>query len=212
MATRGSRDGGKQTRRTLLDAATTLFLAQGSTVSVAQICAAADAYPNQVTYYFGSKESLFVEAACGAVLRAGSAAEKAAADAETVREYTERLVGTLLGTSAPSVELFTTAMLMAGRRPELRERITGTLHTLHERGEQALLRTLVRTGWRLRTEIDVEAKAFWSAVFGVVIQKSATGESFGYSLGDAVAVIFAGLQIPDAVLDTALDPAGLTTG
>ncbi|WP_346764747.1 TetR/AcrR family transcriptional regulator C-terminal domain-containing protein [Rhodococcus sp. HNM0569] len=207
MGVRGSREGGRQTRRALLDAATGLFLAQGVGVSVAQIAAAADAYPNQVTYYFGSKESLFVEAACAAVLRAGQAAEDAAAHADTVRDYTEQLVGSLLGPAAPSVELFTSAMLLAGRKPELRQRITDTLRTLHVRGEAALLRTLVRTGWKLRTDIDVEAKAFWSAIFGLVIQKAATGESFGYSLEEAVAVIFAGLQIPDTVLDTALGSA-----
>ena len=61
--------------------------------------------------------------------------------------------------------------------------------------------TLVRTGWQLRAPIDVEAKAFWSAVFGLVVQKAATGAEFGYSLEDAVAVIFTNLQIPESVLD-----------
>lgn len=204
-AARATRRSGKQTRQALLDAATTLFLEHGEGVSIAQICAAAGAHPNQVTYYYGSKEKLFVEVACVAILRAGKSAEVDAANAQTVGDYTEQLVGSLLGPGAPSVEIFVEAMMMTGRRGELRSLISDTLRTLHSSGETALLRTLVRTGWQLRAGIDVESKAFWSAIFGLVIQKTATGESFGYSLEEAVAVIFATLRIPDAVLNSAMD-------
>ncbi|ATD72369.1 MULTISPECIES: TetR/AcrR family transcriptional regulator C-terminal domain-containing protein [Gordonia] len=208
MATSGraSREAGKATRQTLLRAAAEVFAEQGETASVAQICQRADAYPNQVTYYFGSKEQLFVEVACVGVLRAGRRAEEAAAGTTTVRDYTNTLVGTLLGPCARDVELFTTAMLLTARRTDLREHITDTLRTLHERGEQALMSTLVRTGWKLRAGIDVEAKAFWSAIFGLAVQKAATGADFGYRLEDAVAVIFTNLQIPDRVLDRPLVP------
>lgn len=204
-AARGTRESGRQTRDALFAAATELFLEHGDGVAITQICAAAGAHPNQVTYYYGSKERLFVEVACAAVLRAGKRAEDDAATAETVGDYTEKLVGSLLGPGAPSVELFVEAMLMTGRRGELRDLITDTLRTLHSSGEDALIRTLMRTGWQLRAGIDVEAKAFWSAIFGLVIQKTATGESFGYSLEEAVAVIFANLQIPETVLGTSID-------
>lgn len=198
---RATREAGKSTRMSLLRAATEVFSEHGETASVAQICKRADAYPNQVTYYFGSKEQLFVEVACAAVLRAGLHAEDAATQATTVREYTSILVTSLLGDHARDVELFTTAMLLVARRTDLRERITDTLRTLHERGEQALLGTLVRTGWQLRAEIDVEAKAFWTAIFGIAVQKAATGGEFDSTLEDAVTIIFTNLQIPDAVLD-----------
>ncbi|WP_374212599.1 TetR/AcrR family transcriptional regulator C-terminal domain-containing protein [Rhodococcus tibetensis] len=203
-AARATRESGRQTRDALLAAATDLFLEHGDGVPITQICAAAGAHPNQVTYYFGSKERLFVEVACAAVLRAGKRAEDDAAAAETVGDYTEKLVGSLLGPGGPSVELFVEAMLMTGRRGELREHITDTLRTLHSSGENALIRTLMRTGWQLRAGIDVEAKAFWSAIFGLAIQKTATGESFGYSLGEAVAVIFASLRIPESVRESTL--------
>ncbi len=208
MATTGraSREAGRATRQALLRAAGEVFAEHGDAASVAQICQRADAYPNQVTYYFGSKEQLFVEVACPGVLRAGRRAEEAAAETTTVRDYTNTLVGTLLGPCARDVELFTTAMLLTSRRTDLREHITDTLRTLHERGEQALMSTLVRTGWQLRAGIDVEAKAFWSAIFGLAVQKAATGADFGYRLEDAVAVIFTNLQIPDRVLDRPLVP------
>ncbi|MFT4042953.1 MAG: TetR/AcrR family transcriptional regulator C-terminal domain-containing protein [Gordonia sp. (in: high G+C Gram-positive bacteria)] len=185
-------------------AATDIFTEHGETASVAQICARAGTFPNQVTYYFGSKEQLFVEVACAAVLRAGRHAEEAAATATTVRDYTNTLVITLLGAQARNVELFTTAMLLVTRRPDLRQLITDTLHTLHTQGEQALMTTLMRTGWQLRADIDVEARAFWSAIFGLAVQKAATGTEFGYRLEDAVAVIFTNLGIPDTILDRPL--------
>ncbi|SDU79219.1 TetR/AcrR family transcriptional regulator C-terminal domain-containing protein [Gordonia westfalica] len=203
---RATREAGKATRKSLLRAAAEVFAENGESASVAQICQRADAYPNQVTYYFGSKEQLFVEVACAGVLRAGRRAEEAAAETTTVRDYTNTLVGTLLGPCARDIELFTTAMLLTSRRSDLREHITDTLRTLHERGEQALMSTLVRTGWTLRARIDVEAKAFWSAIFGLAVQKAATGADFGYRLEDAVAVIFTNLQIPDRVLDRPLVP------
>ncbi|MFW0793812.1 TetR/AcrR family transcriptional regulator C-terminal domain-containing protein [Gordonia sp. CPCC 205515] len=198
---RATRDAGKATRQSLLRAATEVFAEHGETASVAQICQRADAYPNQVTYYFGSKEQLFVEVACAAVLRAGRHAEESAAQAATVRDYTSTLVTSLLGDHGRDIELFTTAMLLVSRRTDLRERIADTLRTLHERGEQALVATLVRTGWQLRAGIDVEAKAFWTAIFGIAVQKAATGSEFDSTLEDAVTIIFTNLQIPDAVLD-----------
>jgi AcrR family transcriptional regulator len=207
-AGRASRASGRETRKALLRAATGLFLQHGEDVAIARICAAAGAHPNQVTYYFGSKERLFTEVACAAVLRAGKRAEVAALKADTVGEYTRSLVASLLGPGAASVELFVKAMLLAGRRPELTEPITATLRTLHTSGSDALLRTLIRTGWQLRAEIDVESRAFWSAIFGLVIQKAASGDAFGYRLEDAVSVVFTNLQISDSVLETSISRVG----
>ncbi|MDL9938920.1 TetR/AcrR family transcriptional regulator C-terminal domain-containing protein [Gordonia sp. ABSL1-1] len=201
---RGSSASGKSTRAALLRAATEVFTEHGETASVAQVCRHAEVFPNQVTYYFGSKEQLFVEVACAAVLRAGRHAENAARQAATVREYTHELVSTLLGPQARNVELFTTAMMIVSRRNDLREHITDTLRILHDRADAALIATLMRTGWQLYSPIDVETKAFWSAIFGLVVQKSATGAEFGYTLQDSVAVLFASLQIPDRILDQPL--------
>ena len=201
---RGSREAGKATRQALLRAATAVFGEQGETASVAQICKQANAYPNQVTYYFGSKEHLFVEVACTAVLHAGRRAEEAATSTTTVGEYTHALISTLLGEQARNVELFTTAMSMASRRADLRPQIAEALVALHRRGAEALMRTLVRTGWELRAPIDVEAKAFWSAIFGLVIQQAAAGAELDYSLENAVAIVFTNLQIPDQVLQHAI--------
>src|SRR5687768_3550258 len=76
---RAVREPGKRMRSRLLDAAVELFKLKGlSAVSVAEIAAAAGAYPSQVTYYFRTKEALFVEAACREVLYVARQAELAA--------------------------------------------------------------------------------------------------------------------------------------
>ncbi|MEP9417055.1 TetR/AcrR family transcriptional regulator C-terminal domain-containing protein [Gordonia sp. VNQ95] len=207
---RATRTSGKATRSALLRAADEVFREHGEAASVAMISERAQTFPNQVTYYFGSKEQLFVEVACAAVLRAGRHAEESASSAATVREYAETLVTTLLGPEARNVEMFTTAMLLVSRRTDLRDHITDTLRTLHERGAEALMQTLVRTGWQLRTTIEVEAQAFWSAIFGLAVQKSATGDAFGPTLTDAVTVIFTNLGVPEQILDSPLT-GGLDT-
>ena len=69
---------GQRMRSRLLDAAATRFKAFGlADVSVAEIAADAGAFPSQVTYYFGTKEALFVEAACREMLYLARDAEAA---------------------------------------------------------------------------------------------------------------------------------------
>ena len=80
-AARATRTAGRQMRSRLLDGASRLFKERGlAGTSISDIAAAADAFPSQITYYFRTKEALFVEAACrdmlyrGARGRAGGAA------------------------------------------------------------------------------------------------------------------------------------------
>src|ERR1700755_1451294 len=92
---RATRAAGKQTRKALLDAADPLFAQHGlAGVSQQDIADAAGTFPSQVTYYFGSKEALFVEAACRAVLRAGSEVEQAGESTRTPRTFVKAIVRT----------------------------------------------------------------------------------------------------------------------
>src|SRR5262249_3286599 len=85
---RATRSAGERMRSTLLDTASALFREHGlSGTSITAIAAAADAFPSQVTYYFRSKEALFVEAACRDVLHLAERIEKAAARARTPKAY-----------------------------------------------------------------------------------------------------------------------------
>src|SRR4029077_14811176 len=90
---RATRSAGRKMRSLLLDSASRLFREHGlSGTSISDIAAAADAFPSQITYYFRTKEALFVEAACRDMLYVARAAEQAALQAHTPRDYTRALV------------------------------------------------------------------------------------------------------------------------
>src|SRR5437868_9595688 len=92
-ATRATRTAGRQMRSRLLDGASVLFRARGlAGTSISDIAAAADAFPSQITYYFRTKEALFVEAACRDMLYVARAAEQAALLARSPQSYTRALV------------------------------------------------------------------------------------------------------------------------
>ena len=93
-AARATRTAGRQMRSRLLDGASRLFKERGlAGTSISDIAAAADAFPSQITYYFRTKEALFVEAACREMLYLARATEQAALQAHTPREYTQRAGG-----------------------------------------------------------------------------------------------------------------------
>src|SRR5258706_6152977 len=96
-AARATRDAGQQTRRALLDAASKLFPEQGLRgVTAADIAAEVGAFPSQVTYYFGGKEQLFVEAACRDLLRLASKMEATAREAESSEAMSRALLNLAL--------------------------------------------------------------------------------------------------------------------
>src|SRR4051795_6671314 len=107
---RATRAAGQQTRRALLNAAAPLFIAHGlAGVSQADIAQAAGTFPSQVTYYFGSKEALFVEAACRGVLHAATEVERAGRRTRTPRTYVRAIVDTAL--ASPALLTFVEAAL-----------------------------------------------------------------------------------------------------
>ena len=92
---RATRAAGRQTRSALLDAATRLCADHGlSGVSAAGIAREAGVFPSQVTYYFGSKEALFVEAACRGMLYAAAEVERAGRRTRTPQGYVRACVRT----------------------------------------------------------------------------------------------------------------------
>ena len=129
----------RDTRAALLHAAVPLFRDRGiEHVSLAEIARATDAYPNQVTYHFHSKEGLFVHAACHAILRTAHQAEQLTRNSDTPGEHARDLVTYLLGPGAPEVMMFAEAMLTARRTPELQQLITDTTTELYAAGEAAM--------------------------------------------------------------------------
>src|SRR3954452_10162850 len=90
---RATRAAGRQTRRALLEAASRLFGERPlAAVSGAEIAREGGASPSHVTYYFGSKEALFVEAACREMLHRAANVERASVPTRTPRGYVRAVV------------------------------------------------------------------------------------------------------------------------
>src|SRR5258708_8779248 len=133
---RATRRAGRQMRSRLLDAASLLFKERGlAAVSIADIAASADAFPSQITYYFRTKEALFVEAACRDVLYVARAAEEHAGKQLSPQDYTRALVDSVMGSDA--VGFFVEAMTLTRRRQDLAPLVERTVERLHTEGFRA---------------------------------------------------------------------------
>src|SRR3954466_9911959 len=146
-AARATRSAGRQMRSRLLDAASRLFREQGlAGASISDIAAAADAFPSQITYYFRTKEALFVEAACRELLYLARAIEQAALQARTPQEYTRALAETV--TATDSVAFFAEALTLTRRRQDLAPLVERTIERLHAEGLRAYSNQIERHGWK----------------------------------------------------------------
>src|SRR4051794_27113168 len=173
---RATRSAGRQMRSRLLDAASRLFKEQGLTaVSIADIAAAADAFPSQITYYFRTKEALFVEAACRDLLYVARAAEQHAGKQLSPAAYTRALVESVMG--ADAVGFFIEAMTLTRRRQDLTPLVERTVERLHAEGLRAYAAEVVARGWHSRLDPDTSARRFWAIAIGVTLEGQAMGRS-----------------------------------
>ena len=185
---RAVREPGKRMRSRLLDAAVELFKAKGlSAVAVAEIAAAAGAYPSQVTYYFRTKEALFVEAACREVLYVARQAEQAAAGAASGRDYNRSLVETVIG--SPGLALFVEALSLTRRRQDLAPLVERTFERLHAEGDRAYGETRHRRGWSEAEPAATVARRFWTLALGVALREGATEASVAEAVEEMVALL-----------------------
>jgi len=175
-AVRATRSAGRQMRSRLLDGASRLFREQGPAgTSISDIAAAADAFPSQITYYFHTKEALFVEAACRDMLYVARAAEQAALSAHTPREYTRALVASV--TATDSVAFFAEALTLTRRRQDLAPLVERTIERLHGEGLRAYAGQIERHGWNTLRDPDATSRRFWAVAIGVMVEGYATGRS-----------------------------------
>jgi AcrR family transcriptional regulator len=175
-AARATRSAGRQMRSRLLDGASRLFRERGlAGASISDIAAAADAFPSQITYYFRTKEALFVEAACREMLYVARAAEQAALQADAPRDYTRALVETVAATDA--VAFFTEALTLTRRRPDLAPLVERTIERLHGEGMRAYAGKIERHGWKSLRDPDASSRRFWAVAIGVMVEGYAMGRS-----------------------------------
>ncbi|MBR0844232.1 TetR family transcriptional regulator [Bradyrhizobium liaoningense] len=175
-AVRATRSAGRKMRSLLLDAASPLFRERGlSGASITDIAAAADAFPSQITYYFRTKEALFVECACRDLLYLARATEQAALKARTPRDYTHALAETV--TASDSIAFFAEALTLTRRRQDLAPLVERTIERLHSEGARAYASQVERHGWRSLRAPDESSRRFWAVAIGVILEGYAMGRS-----------------------------------
>ena len=144
-------------------------------VSIADIATAADAFPSQITYYFRTKEALFVEAACRDVLYVARAAEQHAGKQLSPPDYTRALVDSVMGTDA--VGFFVEAMTLTRRRQDLAPLVERTVERLHAEGLRAYAAEMAARGWQSRLDPEISARRFWTIAIGITLEGQAMGRS-----------------------------------
>ena len=185
------------TRSQLIESGLKLFAQHGvDNVTLSAVAEPVGAYPNQITHHFGGKDGLFVEAACRGVLRIAKKAETRTRKSATPEEHTRALVSYLLGPGAPFVMMFAEAMLIGRRNEKYRELVTQTLDLLHEAGEAAMVDTYMRTGWKAHATASAITRGFWAAIFGLAVEKAATGSAFAHENAEAVVLMMIKINAP----------------
>jgi AcrR family transcriptional regulator len=175
-AVRATRSAGRKMRSLLLDAASRLFREHGlSGTSISDIAAAADAFPSQITYYFRTKEALFVEAACRDMLYLGRATEQSALNAHTPGGYTHALAATV--TATDTVAFFAEALTLTRRRQDLAPLVERTIERLHSEGARAYADQVERHGWRTLRAPEESSRRFWAIAIGVIVEGFAMGRA-----------------------------------
>ncbi|MFJ8695107.1 TetR/AcrR family transcriptional regulator C-terminal domain-containing protein [Streptomyces roseolilacinus] len=161
-------DRGRATKRRLIEATARLCKERpGAEVSVAEIANAAGAFPNQVTYHFGSKDSLLVHAAFLGLLHDARRIERIgrqAPDAATFRRNIARAV-----LAMPSLPSVARALAAGISKPELAPVVDQHLQVLFRQSERFVSRLVDARGWEARRPLDVEARTFWSTALGAVL-------------------------------------------
>ncbi|HZZ88327.1 MAG TPA: TetR/AcrR family transcriptional regulator [Caulobacteraceae bacterium] len=185
---------GPRMRSRLLDAAASRFKQFGlAAVSVAEIAADAGAFPSQVTYYFGTKEALFVEAACREMLYLARDAEAASAHPKNEDDYLETLVRSVI--SAPGLNLFVEALALAHRRTDLQPQVQRTFERLYAESDRALRDHRAQQG-QPQGRTDVPAHRFWVIALGMGARGGATGEPHAFLAAEMMALLGGGRAGP----------------
>ena len=163
-----ARSRGAQTRRRIIDAAAALFAARpADSVTVSEIASAAGVFPNQITYHFGSKDSLFIHSAFALLLHDAGRIEGAGTRMPTSAAFRRAVARTVL--VIPSLPVVISAMALARAKPQLAPVVKGHLSLLFRMSERHLERLLAVRGWRIDRSPRQEVKTFWSAAFGAIL-------------------------------------------
>jgi AcrR family transcriptional regulator len=146
-----------------------------------------------VTYYFGTKEALFVEAACREMLYLARDAEAASSHPKNERDYIETMIKSVIG--APGLNLFVEALALAHRRLDLQPQVQRTFERLDAESDRALKEHRARQGLP-PGDTAVHAHRFWVIALGMGARGGATGESPDFLAAEMLALIRGGAEGP----------------
>ncbi|MFV2117733.1 TetR/AcrR family transcriptional regulator C-terminal domain-containing protein [Streptomyces sp. Act-28] len=182
-------DRGRATRRRLIEVAARLCKERPSAeVSVAEIANAAGVFPNQVTYYFGSKDSLIVHAAFLGLLHDTRRLERIGRQAPDAAAFRRNIARAVL--SLPSLPSVARALAAGVSKPDLAPVVDRHLQLLFRQSERFVSRLVDARGWSVRRPLDVEVRTFWSTALGAVllVRAGAHGTSADLDLAGALTV------------------------
>lgn len=180
---------GRSTRYRIIEQTARLCAERhGAELSVAEIAAAAGVFPNQVTYYFGSKDSLLVHAAFLGLLQDARRIEPIgfrSSDAAAFRTDIARAVLTL-----PSLPTVARALAAGISRPGLAPVVEKHLDLLFRQSEHYLRRVTRERGWSLDRAPAAEVRTFWSAALGAILlaRAGATGAAAELDLAGTLTI------------------------
>ncbi|MEV4947902.1 TetR/AcrR family transcriptional regulator C-terminal domain-containing protein [Streptomyces sp. NPDC053755] len=180
---------GHATRRRLIEVTARLCKERpGAEVSVAEIANAAGLFPNQVTYHFGSKDSLLVHAAFLGLLHDTRRIERIGRQAPDAAAFRRNIARAVL--AMPSLPSVARALATGISKPELAPVVDQHLQLLFRQSERFVGRLLDSRGWRARRALDVEARTFWSTALGAVllVRAGAQGTNDDLDLAGALTI------------------------
>ncbi|CAL9507866.1 hypothetical protein SUDANB120_03578 [Streptomyces sp. enrichment culture] len=163
-----ARGRGLATRRRLIEATARLCEERpGGEVSVAEIAKAAGVFPNQVTYHFGSKDSLLVHAAFLGLLHDARRIERIGTQAPDAAAFRRNVARAVL--AMPSLPSVARALAAGIAKPELAPVVDQHLRLLFRQSERFVGRLADSRGWRADRPLGVEVRTFWSTALGAVL-------------------------------------------
>ncbi|MFJ8473739.1 TetR/AcrR family transcriptional regulator C-terminal domain-containing protein [Kitasatospora sp. NPDC094011] len=183
------RDRGRATRRRLIEETARLCKERpGAEVSVAEIANAAGVFPNQVTYHFGSKDSLLVHAAFLGLLHDARRIERIGRQAPDAAAFRRNIARAVL--AMPSLPSVARALAAAISKPELAPVVDQHLQLLFRQSERFVGQLLDSRGWKTHRPLGTETRTFWSTALGAVllVRAGANGTVADLDLAGALTV------------------------
>jgi AcrR family transcriptional regulator len=163
-----AQERGRSTRYRIIEQTARLYAQRpGAEPSVAQIAAAAGVFPNQVTYYFGSKDSLLVHAAFLGLLHDAEAIESVGFRAADAASFRAEIAQAVL--AMPSLPSVASALAAGVSRPALAPVVDKHLDLLLRQSARYLRRLMRERGWGLTRTPEIESRTFWSTALGAVL-------------------------------------------